>query len=118
MVLRAISLLILGILISGCAVTAPLRKNGPADADVRTFADIYRQSRQAQKTESGVLPVLGLNVPEGYVKPYLPVILPPRVIKVWVPAHILKEDRRIMVAGHWSFVMLEGTHWFIEREAH
>ena len=61
-------------------------------------------------------PVLALDPPAGYVKPYLPVIRPPRVIKVWIPAHVLKEDRKIMVAGHWSFVMLEGTQWFVEGE--
>jgi len=116
MVSRLIKLLFLVTWISGCATAAPLRHNMCDEKEVLTFADVYRKSKQPRRTEAENLPVLTLDMPAGYVKPYMPVIRPPRVIKVWVPAHVLRDDRNIMVAGHWSFVMLEGTSWFIEGE--
>ncbi len=116
MVFRLISLWMFVTLISGCVTAVSPGLTTPTDSQVNTFADTYRKAKQARKTVADDLPLLSLDVPTGFTKPYMPVILPPRVIKVWVPAHVLKEDRRIMVSGHWSFVMLEGTHWFIEGE--
>ena len=111
-----ISLLAIIFGISGCASSLGARKVAPDERQVKTFADIYRQSKHADKTSAINVPALSLNAPEGYVKPYIPVIRPPQVIKVWVPSHVLKDDKSIMVAGHWSFVMLEETKWFIEGE--
>ncbi|MBF0594609.1 MAG: hypothetical protein HQL22_06550 [Candidatus Omnitrophica bacterium] len=105
-------------MISGCASSSTVKKTGPREQEVRTFAEIYRQAKQGEKTEAEHMPAMSFQEPQGFVKPYIPVILPPRVIKVWVPVHILKDDKKVMVAGHWSFVMLEGTHWFIEGEEH
>lgn len=116
MALRSISLMMLVIWISGCALGSPSIRRDPDEQKVRTFADNYRRARQAEKTVVDAVPSVVLSVPLGVVKPYLPVIIPPRVIKVWVPAHILKENRDIMVGGHWSFVMLDKTRWFIEGE--
>jgi len=83
---------------------------------VFTFSQVYRQSKQAQKTTGIPVPALTINPYEGYVKPYVPVIRSPRVIKVWVPAHVLSADKSVMVSGHWTFMMLDATRWFIEGE--
>lgn len=116
MVLRSISLVLLIIWISGCASTTLSRRGSAEELKIRTFAEIYRQSKQGEKTTDGEAPALTLDAPLGVVKPYTPVIYPPRVIKVWVPSHILSQNRDIMVGGHWAFVMLERSRWFIEAE--
>ena len=114
--LKQISCLIFIIWISGCASASSSRKSTIDESRARTFAEVYRQSKKAPKTADATVLSLALNPFEGYVKPYVPVIQPPRVIKVWIPAHVLREDKSVMVAGHWSFVMLEATRWFIEGE--
>ncbi len=116
MALRAISLIMFVIWISGCASVSSSGQRASDEKKARTFAETYRQAKQAEKTDAEGRPLLSLDAPLGVVKPYLPVILLPRVIKVWVPSHIVKEDKNIMVGGHWSFVMLERTRWFIEGE--
>ncbi|MBF0387721.1 MAG: hypothetical protein HQL20_07685 [Candidatus Omnitrophica bacterium] len=113
---RSIILAMLVIWISGCASVQATRAGTADEQKARTFADIYRQAKQADKTAAEGVPALSLDAPMGVVKPYLPVIRPPRVIKVWVPAHIANADKNIMISGHWSFVMLEKTRWFIEGE--
>ena len=110
--------LVIGISLGGCAGPGA-EKRGPVDERaVLTFADVYRRSKSASTDDSARQGVAGLTVmpSTGYVKPYLPVIRPPRVIKVWVPSHVASDDHRALVAGHWTFLMLESTRWFIEGE--
>ncbi len=52
----------------------------------------------------------------GYVKPYVPVIEPPVVKKVWIPDHKSDQDSGVLVAGHWVYLMIRGPKWFIEDE--
>lgn len=118
MVLKFTSLLAAVILISGCATTGELNSSdGPDEVSVKTFADIYRQAKQARMADNDPLTGLKMDEPLGYVKPYLPVMVPPKVIKVWVPSHVMPDDREVMVSGHWAFVMTEPPKWFIEQEA-
>ncbi len=105
----------LSISISGCACQ---RYAARGDERVHTFAENYRRSKEAryvQKEE--VMPIeLKMSAETGYVKPYLPVVLPPQVIKVWVPAHVASKDKRVLVSGHWSFVMFKESDWYIDSE--
>ena len=41
--------------------------------------------------------------------PYLPLVQPPEVRRVWVTAH-LNEDGDL-IAGHWVYLMLEPSSW-------
>jgi hypothetical protein len=111
-----VSLVLIVFGISGCATGPSVKAGSPPESRVRSFADVYRQSKQARKAEGEECPLITISPPEGYVKPYTPVIHPPRVIKVWIPAHVLPEDHDVMVAGHWSYVMLDTTRWYIEGE--
>jgi hypothetical protein len=118
MVLRIMTGLIamgLSISISGCACQ---RYTAPGDARVRTFAENYRRSKEARYAEREEATSVELKISEetGYVKPYLPVVLPPEVIKVWVPAHAATQDKRVLVSGHWAFVMLNEADWYIGSE--
>ena len=43
--------------------------------------------------------------------PYLPLVQPPEVRRVWVTAHL--NDEGDMIAGHWVYLMLEPSSWFL-----
>lgn len=118
MVLR----IIMGLLVAGAAISisgcAHRKADLSGDDKVRTFAENYRHSKEARRVdeEERQSTKVSLSADTGYVKPYLPLVLPPHVIKVWVPAHVGVQDKEVLVAGHWSFVMLEKANWYIEHE--
>jgi hypothetical protein len=58
--------------------------------------------------------LISLRPDAGYDAPYFPVYESGRVEKVWIPAHVAREDKDVFVAGHWAFVMVERPHWYIE----
>ena len=114
--LRKITPVLLALLISGCASWRSPRADAPDEAKVRTFAETYRRAKEAGLSlPSGQL-VLGVDI--GMEKPYVPVYDPPRVIKVWIPAHVALQDKDVMVAGHWTFVVVTPARWFIEDDMH
>ena len=43
--------------------------------------------------------------------PYLPLVQPPEVRRVWVTAHLNREGD--MIAGHWVYLMLEPSQWYL-----
>ena len=43
--------------------------------------------------------------------PYLPLVQPPDVRRVWVTAHLNQEGD--MIAGHWVYLMLEPSSWLL-----
>jgi len=53
----------------------------------------------------------------GYVEPYVPVRVPSDVRMVWIPAHESKDDSNVLVAGHWVYVVVKDSRWFIEEQA-
>lgn len=109
-----IRLIFIVLLTSGCALSA----RGPvsvAGKDPVTLGGTCRAAARSSGAEKELqAPVR--EVDTGYVKPYVPVVLPPRVIKVWVPAHVSGGEREVMVGGHWAFVMLRPAEWFIDRQ--
>lgn len=118
MVLKIIWMMIMvgaGISINGCAFQ---RAEPGVEAKAQTFAENYRRSKKTRcEGEENVKPV-ELTTPSaiGYVKSYVPVVVPPRVLKVWVPAHVAAQDKKVLVSGHWSFVMIKEADWYIESE--
>ena len=52
----------------------------------------------------------------GYVKPFIPVMDAPVVRKVWIPDHKSNDDGDVLVAGHWVYLMVQPSRWFIEEE--
>lgn len=112
--LRRIAFLLCVTLISGCASAGQHRVTRRLNDDApRTLTEIYQQSGEGRiSVPQGKVQLL----PEaGDVKPYWPVYEPPRIIKVWVPAHVDDNDKDIMVAGHWVFVMVDAPQWYIQR---
>jgi hypothetical protein len=52
------------------------------------------------------------HLPVGPEAPYTPIMQPPRVQRVWVPDHLNAEGD--LVAGHWVYLLLEPSRWFLE----
>ena len=48
----------------------------------------------------------------GPEAPYVPVMKPPRVQRVWTPAYV--NDAGDLVAGHWVYLLLQPSRWFLE----
>lgn len=49
----------------------------------------------------------------GFQAPYMPVVIPPDVRRVWVPTHTNAENE--LVQGHWVFLRLTDWQWATER---
>ena len=47
----------------------------------------------------------------GPEAPYLPLVQPPQVQRVWVTAHL--NDDGDLIAGHWVYLMLEPSQWLL-----
>ena len=43
--------------------------------------------------------------------PYLPLVQPPEVRRVWVTAHL--NEAGDMIAGHWVYLMLAPSSWYL-----
>lgn len=53
----------------------------------------------------------------GYVKPYVPVVQPADVRLVWLPAHKSKYSSEVLVSGHWVYIMVKQSRWFMDTKA-
>ena len=53
-------------------------------------------------------PSAGALGPEA---PYLPLVQPPSVKRVWVTAHL--NEAGDLIAGHWVYLMLEPSSWYL-----
>ena len=47
----------------------------------------------------------------GPEAPYLPLVQPPQVQRVWITAHL--GDAGDLIAGHWVYLMLEPSQWLL-----
>ena len=47
----------------------------------------------------------------GPEAPYLPLVRPPEVQRVWITAHL--NDSGDLIAGHWVYLMLEPSQWLL-----
>lgn len=114
MAYHGLLLIICLLLTSGCSTV----ERDPLKEGSREMADIYLKSMKDAKEDVGqyVANQLKEHQTFGYVKPYVPVIEPPMVKKVWVPDHKSEEDGNMLIAGHWVYLMIQGPRWFIEDE--
>ena len=47
----------------------------------------------------------------GPEAPYLPLVRPPNVRRVWVTAHL--NEAGDLIAGHWVYLMLSPSSWYL-----
>jgi len=59
---------------------------------------------------------LKMNQAFGYVKPYVPIVVPADVRLVWIPTHKSKDDSSALVSGHWVYIMVKQSSWFIDAQ--
>jgi len=60
---------------------------------------------------------LKMNQAFGYVKPYVPVVEPADVRLVWIPPHKSKDDPNTMISGHWVYIVVRESRWFIDAQS-
>lgn len=109
--LEAIILLLL--MTSGCAASKGLVKESP-----NKVMDVYLQAVSNGRLESVnyIKDNLKISQAFGYVKPYAPVVEPADVRLVWMPAHKSKSAPEILVSGHWVYIMVKQSTWFIDTQ--
>jgi hypothetical protein len=111
--LRKLMLVLCVLSINACA---PRHRPVVDEQDARSFAAIYRKAKESGLVSSRSEGKARLGPDIGYEKPFFPVYVPPKVAKMWVPAHVGQGDRAVMVAGHWSYLIVEEPHWYIEEK--
>ena len=94
-----VAVLLMGLLIVGCTPMPYMGK--PRDL----HAEMGSRSDPVEAPELTPSPVLG---PEA---PYLPLVQPPEVRRVWVTPHL--NESGDMIAGHWVYLMLEPSQWYL-----
>lgn len=99
---------------SGCASSKGLVKEKP-----NKVVDVYLQAVSNGRADSVdyIKENLRINRAFGYVKPYVPVVTPADVCLVWIPAHKSKSAPEVLVAGHWIYIMVKQSGWFVDSQA-
>ena len=110
--LRAIILVLL--ITSGCSASKRLVKDNP-----NRVMDVYLEAVSSGRAEAVnyIRGNLKVNKAFGYVKPYVPVVEPADVRLVWLPAHKSKYSSEVLVSGHWVYIMVKQSRWFIDSQA-
>ncbi len=99
---------------SGCAASKGLVKENP-----NKVMDVYLQAVSNGRADSVNYIKDNLKIKQafGYVKPYVPVVEPADVRLVWIPAHKSKSAPEVLVAGHWIYIMVKESSWFIDSQS-
>lgn len=109
-----LQLIILVLLItSGCSASRVLVKD-----DTNKVMDAYLEVLSNGRADSAnyLKENLKVNQAFGYVKPYVPVVKPADVRMVWIPSHKSKDSADVLVSGHWIYLMVEPSGWFIDSQ--
>lgn len=69
-----------------------------------------------QVREEKIAERLNLTRNVGYAPPYIPVIQPPEVKKVWIPTHKSTSDKDVLISGHWIYLKIKDDAWFTDLE--
>jgi len=98
---------------SGCAASKGVIKDSP-----NKVMDVYLKGVSNGRTDSVnyIKENLKINQAFGYVKPYAPVVKPADVRLVWIPAHKSEYSSEVLVSGHWVYLMVEASAWFIDAQ--
>ena len=98
---------------NGCASGKSIHKDKVLPA---TMMEVYASA--VGQSQKDVAEFVEKNLKEqrtfGYTKPYIPVINEPVVRKVWIPDHKSQDNSDVLVAGHWVYLMIEPSKWFVD----
>ena len=113
-VLKPLAIIWVLLIFSGCSASkASIKKENPNKA-----VDVYLEAVSLGRNDSAnyIRENLKVNQAFGYVKPYAPVVEPADVRLVWLPAHKSKHSPEVLVSGHWVYIMVKGSTWFIDSQ--
>ena len=98
---------------SGCAASKGLVKDNP-----NKVMDVYLEAVSSGRADAVnyIKENLKIDKAFGYVKPYVPVVEPADVRMVWLPAHKSKAAPEVLVSGHWIYLMVKDSTWFIDAQ--
>ena len=104
-------LIIISISLTGCATQRAIQG--------RDMLDLYSENRSlaAKDVAARIKQDLTLKQGYGYVKPYVPIMSMPEVRLVWIPDHLAEGTDRAMVAGHWIYLVIRESKFYIEEQA-
>jgi len=99
---------------SGCASTQGLVKE-----EQNKVMEAYLKAVSSGRIEAAeyVKENLRLKDAFGYVKPYVPVVAPADVRLIWLPTHKSTYEPDALVGGHWVYVIVRPSRWFIDSQA-
>ena len=112
--LKLLAAILVLLMTSGCVASRGIIKD-----DQNKVMDVYMQALSSGRTDAASYIKENLKIDKafGYTKPYLPVVIPADVRMVWLPAHKLKNSHDVLVSGHWVYIMVKGSTWFIDEQA-
>lgn len=99
---------------SGCTSAKALVKENP-----NKVMDVYLEAVSSGRADSVNYIKENLKISQafGYVKPYVPVVEPADVRLVWLPVHKSKSAPEVLVSGHWVYIMVKESSWFIDTQS-
>jgi hypothetical protein len=99
---------------SGCTSAKALVKDSP-----NKVMDVYLEAMSNGRADSVnyIKENLKISRAFGYVLPYTPVVEPADVRLVWIPAHKSKSAPEVLVSGHWVYIMVKESSWFIDSQS-
>jgi len=112
--LKYLTIILVLLITSGCAASKGLVKDTP-----NKVMDVYLGAVSNGRVDSVnyIKENLKVNKAFGYVKPYVPVVEPADVRLVWLPAHKSKYSPEVLVSGHWVYIMVKESRWFIDSQS-
>ena len=98
---------------SGCAASKGLVKENSSKV-----MDVYLEAVSSGRADAVnyIKENLKIDKAFGYVKPYVPVVTPADVRMVWLPAHKSKYSPEVLISGHWVYIMVKYSRWFIDAQ--
>jgi len=111
--LKYLAVILVILINSGCAASKISVKDKPS----RT-KDAYLEALASGRVDAAdyIKQHLQLSKAFGYVKPYMPLVDPAEVRLVWVPAHKSGDSSDVLVSGHWVYLMVKPSRWYIDRQ--
>ena len=112
--LKLLAAILVLLMTSGCVASRGIVKD-----DQNKVMDVYMKALSSGRIDAASYIKENLKIDKafGYTKPYLPVVIPADVRMVWLPAHKLKNSHDVLVSGHWVYIMVKGSTWFIDEQA-
>ena len=111
--LKLLAAILVLLMTSGCAASKGIVKD-----DQNKVMDVYMKALSSGRIDAASYIKENLKIDKafGYIKPYLPVVIPADVRMVWVPAHKSKNSPEVLVSGHWVYIMVKESTWFIDEQ--